>query len=568
MDSKALYLEKPWLRSYPKDMPAEVEVPKKSISSAFEGVIEKWGSRAAFIFYGRKMSYSELKDQVDRFATALHNLGVRKGDKVGLLLLNSPQFIISYLGALKIGAILSPISPVYVSSEIKYQIEDSGTETIVCQDILYGNVKRASVSLRNIILTNVGEYLPVAKKLLGKSILKAVYKKMELPTPEVLKREGVYQFQDLIKKNPPNPPPVEIQPEEDIAVLPYTGGTTRLPKGVMLTHYNIIASEQNLYLTLREVLKEGQETLLAYQPFYHIMGQVGVIANALLRGYTLVIFTTPDYDEILSAIEKYNVSAFLGAPAIYEYLKSYDKTDRVNWKRLKIIQSGADILYESTAKDWEKRTGTKIHEAYGLSETSGACHFTPIGKVKLNSFGVPQPNMVAAIMHPEKEEFLAPREIGEVVIKGPLIMKGYWNKPEETREVFVEIDGERWLRTGDLGSMDEDGYFYFYDRKKDMIKYKGHSVFAREVEEVLSSHPKIKEAGVIGISDPKVGENIKAFVVLEVDARGKLSEEEIVRYCEENMAHYKVPKIIEFVGEIPKTDVGKVSRRELREVEI
>jgi long-chain acyl-CoA synthetase len=190
-----------------------------------------------------------------------------------------------------------------------------------------------------------------------------------------------------------------------------------------------------------------------------------------------------------------------------------------------------------------------------------------LGKVKLNSFGIPEPNIIAAIMDPEGEEFLPPREIGEVVIKGPALMKGYWNKPNQTREVFVDIDGEKWFKTGDLASMDEEGYFYFYDRKKDMIKYRGHSVFAREIEEVLSSHPKIKEAGVIGVPDPSVGEKIKAYVVPEVDARGKLFEEEVLRHCKDRLADYKVPKIIEFVGEIPKTDVGRVSRRELREVE-
>jgi long-chain acyl-CoA synthetase len=287
--------------------------------------------------------------------------------------------------------------------------------------------------------------------------------------------------------------------------------------------------------------------------------------TSLVQGFTLVLFTTPDIDDILSAMERYQASAFYGVPALFEHLKAYEKTDRVDWKRLKLIACGADTLHESTIEAWEKRTGSLIFEGYGMTETTGMSHGSPYHRPKKTSFGVPLPGMIAAIVDHEGTDFLPPGEVGEMILSGPNIMQGYWKREDGTREAIIEIDGKKWLRTGDLVSMDEEGYFHFFDRKRDLIKYKGYSVFARHVEEVLYQHPQIKAAGVVGVPDPKVGNNIKAYVVLESEARGKISEEEIMAFCKERMAFYKVPRIIEFRGELPKTDVGKVSRRELRE---
>ena len=565
MDARVQYEQKPWLKYYPEGIPAQIDIPEKSLPQVFDEAVEKWRDRTAVIFYGRKITYSELRDHVDRFAAALFDLGVKKGDKVALYLLNCPQFIIAYFAALKVGATLTPISPVYVSGEVKHQIEDSEAKVIVCQDILYDYVERAGVKLRNVILTGIGEYLPALKKFMAKTVVRSVYRKMEVPSTKIFEREGFYQFQSLIKKYPPDPPKIQIDPREDLAVLPYTGGTTGLPKGAMLTHYNLVANEAQGQAFWSRVLEEGKEVVIAYLPFYHIYGQVVVMLGGLVRGYTLVLFTTPDVDDILGAIESHRATAFYSVPTLYDVLKDHDKTDRVNWKRFKILVSGADALLEDTAKGFERRTGVEINEGYGLTETSPITHSNPKGRTKIGSFGVPVPSTMAAIVHPEKEEFLPLGEIGEIVIQGPQVMKGYWKNPEETSEKLVEIEGEKWFRTGDLGSMDDEGYFHFYDRKRDLIKYKGYSVFAREIEEVLTSHPKIKEAGVIGVRDPRVGENIKAVIVLEAEARGKLSEEEIISYCKESLAHYKVPRIVEFRGEIPKTDVGKVSHRELRE---
>lgn len=373
-----------------------------------------------------------------------------------------------------------------------------------------------------------------------------------------------HQFQNLIKKYPPNPPKIEINAREDVAVLPYTGGTTGLPKGAVLTHYNLLACGMQVQ-AFWPTFEEGKEVVPALLPFYHIYGQVVVMLNGLMLGSTLLLFTTPDLEEILSAMEKYKATVFYSVPTAFQFLKDFDKTDRFNWKGLKMITSGADTLHDSTVKDWERRTGAKIIEGYGLTECSAVSHVNPLGRPKDGSFGVPLPNIGAAVVNHETGEYLPPGEVGELIIEGPNIMKGYWNREEDTRESLVDLDGRTWLRTGDLVRMDDEGYFYFYDRMKDLIKYKGYSVFAREIEEVLHQHPKVKTAGVLGVPNPDVGQLIKAIVVLETDARGKVSEEEIIKYCEENLAHYKVPKIVEFRGELPKTDVGKVSHRELRE---
>lgn len=565
MSAKEAYETRPWLKFYLKEVSADVPIPEKSVVEMFDESTDKWKDKTALIFYGRKISYRELREQTDRFATALADLGVKKGERVALLLLNSPQFIIAFFAALKAGAIITAISPVYVSPEIKHQLLDSGAKYLICQDILFDHVEKTGVKLEKVIVTSITEYLPAMKKFLGSSILRAVYQKMSAPPAELFKKEGFYQLQELIAKYPPNPPKVQFNIKEDLVTLPYTGGTTGLPKGAMITHFNLISAQYLGTKAWGNVVEQGKEVVLAYLPFYHIYGQSVVMLGGISQGYTLVIFTTPDLDDILNSIESYKATVFYSVPSLYEALRDYARTDRVNWKRLKVLVSGADALLEDTAKGWEKRTGTKIHEGWGMTETSSVGILSPYGQPRVGSFGVPLPNTVAGIADPDKDEFLPVGETGELVVKGPQVFKGYWNNPEETKKMSMTVNGERWLRTGDLVRMDEEGYFYFYDRKRDMIKYKGLAVFAREVEEVLCSHPQVKEAGVIGVPDADVGERVKAIVVLETEARGKLSETEIITYCTEHLAHYKVPKIVEFRGEVPKTDVGKVSRRELRD---
>jgi long-chain acyl-CoA synthetase len=545
------YLSKPWLKHYPEGVPATVEVPLKSIPQMFDEATERDPKRPAVVFYGKSISYGELRDATDRLACALGRLGVKKGDRVALYLLNSPQFIIAYFAALKCGATVTPISPVYTSHEVRYQLQDSGARMVICQDILYEKVEKAGVALDQVVVTSVGEYLPALKKLFSK--------KVELPSAR-----NVRSFQDLLKGHPPEPPAVLIEPKVDLAALPYTGGTTGNPKGVMLTHYNLIAAYAGAQSAFPG-MQPGKEVILAFLPFFHIYGQVVIMLNGLMQGHLLVLFTTPDTEEILAAMERYGATVFYGVPTLYEYLKEHKDTDKVDWKRLKLVLSGADTLHESTMSGWTKRTGSRITEGYGLSESCATSHVNPANRPKAGSFGCPVPNMLAGVVNAETLEFVLPGEIGELVLAGPNVMRGYWQRQDESMRVFFERSGIRWMRTGDLVRMDDEGYFHFYDRSKDLIKYKGHSIFAKDVEDVLYGHPHVKAAGVIGVSDPSVGQRIKAIVVLQGEARGKVSEDQIKAYCREQLAEYKVPHIVEFRGELPKTDVGKVSRRELRE---
>jgi long-chain acyl-CoA synthetase len=564
MDAIDAYLAKPWLKFYQKGVSPTVDVPLKSVPQMFDEATERAPGRTAVVFYGREISYRELRDTTDRLACALAKLGVKKGDRVALYLLNSPQFIIAYFAALKCGATVTPISPVYTSHEVRYQLEDSGARGIICQDILYDKVTKSGAALDFVVVTNVGEYLPALKRVLGKGPLARLFSEVNLGSPKIPTDSKLHWLQDLLKANPPNPPRVEIDAQVDVAALPYTGGTTGHPKGVMLTHYNLIAAQTGAQAAFPG-FEQGKEVILAFLPFFHIYGQVVIMLNGLTQGNLLVLFTNPDTEAILAAMERYRATVFYGVPTLFEYLKDHKDTNKVNWRRLKLVLSGADTLHESTMKEWAQRTGSSIIEGYGLSETCATSHVNPLDRPKTGSFGCPVPNMLAAVVDPESLEAVPQGQTGELLLSGPNVMSGYWKRPDENASSFVEREGRRWMRTGDIVRMDDEGYFHFYDRSKDLIKYKGYSIFAKDVEDVLYAHPQVKAAGVIGVPDPSVGQLIKAIVVLQGDARGKLSEEEIKAYCRQHLAEYKLPHIIEFRGELPKTDVGKVSRRELRD---
>jgi long-chain acyl-CoA synthetase len=549
MGASEHYLSRPWLKHYQAGVPASVEVPLKSVTQLFDEATERAPERTAVVFYGRSITYRELREATDRFACALADLGVEKGDRVALYLVNSPQFIIAYFAALKCGATVTPISPVYTSHEVRYQLADSGARAVVCQDVLYDKVAKSGAAPALVIVTNVSEYLPALKRLFSG--------KTAIPSK-------AHRLQDLLKRYPAQPPKVVIDPKTDLAALPYTGGTTGNPKGVMLTHYNLVAALVGAQAAFPG-FEPGKEVILAFLPFFHIYGQAVIMLNGLCQGNLLVLFTNPDTEAILTAMERHQATVFYGVPTLYEYLKDHKDTGKVDWRRLKLVLSGADTLHESTMRDWERRTGSNIIEGYGLSETASLSHVNPLHRPKSGSFGCPVTNMQAAVINPETLDFAAEGETGELVLAGPNVMLGYWNRPEETASAFIEKSGARWLRTGDIVRMDSEGYFHFYDRSKDLIKYKGYSIFAKDVEDVLYGHPQVKAAGVIGVADASVGQRIKAIVVLQADARGKLSEDEIKAYCRQRLAEYKVPQIVEFRGELPKTDVGKVSRRELRE---
>ena len=552
------YEAKPWLKWYPEGVPSNIEIPEKSIPDMIDEAVKKWGDKTAVVFYGRKIKHKEVWESSLRFATALHDIGVKKGDRVAMLLPNCPQFIIAYLGILRLGAAASPMSPLYSPREIKHQLNDSGSKNIVCLDLLYENVEKVwdETGLEHAIITSVEEYLPGGDRLLGRLRGKQ--------SPETSTRLGILMFQDLIKKYPPKPPKVEINPKEDPAALPYTGGTTGVPKGATLTHHNIIAIQEEMRRFFPDIA-DGKECAVALLPFYHIYGQSVIMMSGAVRGELGILFARPDLEDIITAMEQYNATLFYGVPTIFKYFLDLKRARRFNWKKLKYIFCGADTLHEELRKDWMRLIGKEIREGYGLTETSAVTHSNPPNKNKPGSFGVPLPSTSAAIADPQRNEFLPPGKEGELVVSGPQVMRGYWNKPEENAKSFFEAGGRVWFRTGDIVKMDEEGYFYFVERMKDWIKYKGYSVFAHEIEEVLYNHPKIKEAAVIGVPDPEVGERVKAIVVPDTDYRGKLTEQEVIEWCEKNLAHYKVPKIVEFRGEIPKTDAFKIDHKKLRE---
>jgi long-chain acyl-CoA synthetase len=549
MSAIDVYLSRPWTK-HQSARPGTIEVPMRSVTQAFDEATDRDPGRTAVAFYGRSITYRELRESTDRLANALAALGLKKGDRIALYLVNSPQFIIAYFAALKCGATVTPISPVYTSHEVKYQLQDSGARAVICQDVLHEKVARTGLALDLVVVTNVGEYLPTLKRLMAKK------------TP--IADAKVHWLQDLLKAHPAAPPAVQIDPKKDIAALPYTGGTTGNPKGVILTHYNLSAA-QAIGMAAFPNLQAGKEVVLAFLPFFHIYGQVVIMLNSLCQGNLLVLFTSPDTEAIIAAMERYQATVFYGVPTLYEYLKDHKDTTKANWKRLRLILSGADTLHESTVTGWERRTGSRIIEGYGLSETAAISHINPLERPKIGSFGCPVELVEAAVINAETLEFTPPGETGELILAGPNVMAGYWNRPDETAKAFLERNGRRWLRTGDIVRMDEEGYFHFYDRSKDLIKFKGYSIFAKDVEDVLYGHPQVKAAGVIGVSDPSVGQRIKAIVVLQGDARGKVSADEIKAYCRQTLAEYKVPHIVEFRGELPKTDVGKISRRELRD---
>jgi long-chain acyl-CoA synthetase len=563
MSALESYLARPWVKSYDPGVPADLPVPDLTVPAIFDEATDRFRDRTALVFSGRKISFGELRDGVDRLATAFHALGLRKGDRVALYLLNSPQFVLSYFAALKAGGVVTAISPVYTSHEIRFQLQDSGARILVCQDLLHDKVERSGVRVEHLVLTSVGEYLPALKQAVGRSFLGKVFRSLAVPAGPAAAVPGALAFQDLLARHEPRPPAVAIDPAADLAALPYTGGTTGNPKGVMLTHRNLVATRS--FATSVMGLAEGKETLLAFLPYFHIYGQVVVMLSAITAGHTQVLFTTPDLDAILAAMEDWQATVFWGVPTLYETLREHEGAGRVNWRRLKLIGCGADTLHASTVKAWEARTGTRIREGYGLTESTAASHLNPARDPRPGSFGLPFPGLDAAVVDPDGREALPVGEVGELVISGPNVMRGYWNREGETEEVFLREGGRTWLRTGDLVRMDADGFFHYVDRRKDLIKVRGYSVFAKDVEEVLYAHPHVKAAGVIGVPDAAAGAIIKAVVVLQPEARGRVSEEEIRAFCGERLAHYKVPKVVEFRGELPKTDVGKVSRRELRD---
>ena len=548
-------MEKIWLKHYEEGVPHTIEVPDKTMYDLLVEAAQRNPERTALSFFGKKISFRELLQMVDQFAAALYDLGVRKGTRVALILPNLPQYPIAHYAVIKLGGVLVPTNPLYVERELQYQLNDAGAEYLVVLNLLFPRVQRIwkDTQLKKVVVTGVKEYLP--------GILKLLYplkEKKEGTYVKVEPQENVLFFQDLMKKKFPEPPAEKVDPN-DIAIFMYTGGTTGVSKGAVLTHRNIVSNVLQTRAWMRD-LKAGGQTILGALPFFHSYGMTTCLHLFVASDSTAVLIPRFDTKQVLKTIEKEKVTIFPGVPTMYVAINNFPDVKKYDVSSIKACISGGAALPVEVQREFERITGGKLVEGYGLSEASPVTHANPIyGMRKEGSIGLPFPSTDAKIVNPETLEELPLGEVGELAVKGPQVMKEYWNKPDETSQVLH--DG--WLYTGDMAKVDEDGYFYIVDRKKDMIIAGGFNIYPREVEEVLFQHPKIQEAAVAGVPDPYRGETVKAYIVLKQGETA--TPEEIIEFCKERLAKFKVPKLIEFREELPKSLIGKVLRRVLVE---
>jgi len=538
---------RPWLKIYEQyGVSFNNDYEAVSLYELLKKTAKEIPDKTAIIFYGRKISYGQLLALAERTASAFHQIGIRKGDRVAVMLPNCPDFAIAYYAILRLGAIVVNTNPMYMERELEHQLNDSGARFIVVLQDLYPRVKniRSSTPLEKVFITSF---------LNGK--------------PEQLDPE-VYWFPELYATDREPAPEVEVDAREDIAVLQYTGGTTGVSKGAMLTHYNLYvnAMQTSLFFEASEEWREKKESILVVIPLFHVYGMTCGMNLALATGTAMILLPRFEINEFVKTLQEYRPTYFPGVPTIYHALRQHPEFLK-DPLAAKVYSSGSAPLAVEIVQDYMKmfeNTDSMFSEGYGLSEASPVTHSNP-GKelTKPGSIGVPYPDTEAAIVDLETgTKFLPPGEIGELVIKGPQVMKGYWNRPEQTAQTLKN----GWLYTGDIAKMDEDGYFYIVDRKKDIIIAGGFNIYPRDIEEVLYELPQVLEAVVVGIPDPYRGETVKAYLVLKEGQ--SLSEEEVIAYCKQKMAAYKVPKQIEFRKELPKTAVGKLLRRKLREEEL
>lgn len=549
-------MKKIWLNNYPEGAPHTIDESKVPLHTFLDSSAKRYPDNTAIVFFGKRLSFAELLQLVNNFAYSLHKLGIRKGDRVAIFLPNCPQTIIAYYAVLKLGAVAVLINPLYVERELEYQINDSGAETLIFLDLLSKKVKNilAGVSLNRFIVTSIKDFLSFPKNLLFDI-------KHMFSGQQKIDIDGAYKFNELLMDNG-DLPQIDITPEEDIALLQYTGGTTGLSKGVMLTHYNLVSNVLQARCWFSKV-EIGKEILLAVPPFFHVFGMTVCMNFPIFIGSTIIVVPKFKVQDILKLMDKYKPTIFPGVPTMYVAINNYSGVKRYDLSSIKFCISGAAPLPVEVSKRFEEITGGKLVEGYGLTEASPITHCNPLFSMKKEgSIGLPLPSTDCKIVDiKKKNKELAIGEIGEMVIKGPQVMNGYWNKPDENKDVLQ--DG--WLYTGDMAKADEDGYFYIVDRKKDIIISGGFNIYPREVEEVLYQHPKIAEAVVIGIHDEYFGEAVKAYVVLKIGYMS--SESEIREFCKQRMAKYKIPKSIEFRKELPKNLIGKILRRVIREEE-
>jgi long-chain acyl-CoA synthetase len=544
---ESVYAAKPWLKNYDLWAPAEINPPNQPLYQILQIASGAYREKPAVAFLGAFIDFGDAKKLVDLLATALQKLGVVKGDRVGIMLPNCPQYLLSFFAVVRLGAIVVNVNPIYTPREVEIVAKDSGMRAIIALDLLAPNIfgVRANTAIEHVIVTSLLDYSATPDKA--------------PPTPE-----GALSFKSLIDGvDEVDLPRVEIDPAEDVAVLQYTGGTTGVPKGAMLTHRNLYTNTLQSWVWAGPLTRQGDERYLMVIPYFHIYGQtVGLLLGAWNGAMQIPI---PKFDPnlLIEAIRQYKPTFFPGAPTLYISMLNHPDIKTCGLENVRRFNSGSAPLPLEVIERFEKLSGAMLYEGYGLTEASPTTHSTPtLAKRKIGSIGLPFPSTECKIVDLETGERIVPvGETGELCVRGPQVMKGYWNRPEET--AIALRDG--WLYTGDVARMDEDGFFYIVQRKKDMIIVSGFNVYPNEVEDVLFTHPAVLEAAVIGVPDQYRGEAVKAFITLRPGANA--TADEVIEFCRANLAKYKVPSLIEFMPSLPKSAVGKVLRRELREME-
>jgi long-chain acyl-CoA synthetase len=552
------YLEKPWLKSYEKGVPESINYDEICMPDILERTAKEFTDKPALIFQGTTVSFGELKEMVDRFAACLADFGVKPKDAVAILLPNGIPCVVAYYAILKIGAITVMNNPLYSDPELEHQFNDSGAKVLITLDVLGNRMidLRPRTKIKQIVTTCIGDYLPPLKRVLGKWLKK-------YPFGEVKAAPDLYEWKPCLKKYGPNPPAVKCG-FEDVAMYQYTGGTTGVSKGVMLTHANLSKQVQQLSSWIPQ-LGKGGEIILGALPYFHVFGLSVVMNYAIYKGWAQVLVPRPQPEPLLEAIRNFCPTFAPLVPTMYIGMLNHPDLKKTRMSCIKGAFSGSAPLPVEVIHDFEKATGAVIVEGFGMTETSPVTHVNPFagGARKVGSIGIPIPDTLARIVDLEDEVTDVPvGERGELIVKGPQVMLGYKDRPDETAKMIR--DG--WCYTGDIATMDEEGYFYIVDRKKDMIISGGFNVYPRDIDEVFYLHPKVQEACAIGIPHPVRGESVKVFVVLKEGMTA--TQEELIEYCKTHLAAYKLPTEIEFRKELPKTNVGKILRKQLRADEL
>jgi len=560
MAKEIKYQDKPWLASYEKGVPEKIEYQEICLPSILEQTSNKFPDKMALLFQGYKITFRELNDMVNRFAACLHAFGINKGDSVAILLPNVIPCVAANYAILKIGGITVMNNPLYSDRELEHQFNDSDSKILVTLDLLGNRMidLRPKTKIKQIIYTSIGDYLPFPKNIL----FPLVAKKKKLAA-DVKHAENVYKWKDVLAKSSPTPPDVELS-FDDIAMYQYTGGTTGVSKGAILTHGNLSKNVQQAGAWF-PTFKKGEEAMLGALPFFHIFGLTCAMNFAISMGWGHILVPKPQPEALIETIRKFKPTFAPLVPTMYIGMLNHPDIDKVDMTSIKGCFSASAPLPLEVISDFENKTGAVIVEGYGLTETSPVTHINPFadGKRKVGSIGVPISDTECRIVDLDDGNTDVPvGETGELLIKGPQVMKGYWNNPEETAKTLID----EWLYTGDIAKMDQDGYFYIVDRKKDMIISGGCNVYPRDIEEVFYENPKIQEACAIGIPHPTRGEAVKVFAVLKEGETA--TQEELVEYCTDKLAKYKLPTEIEFRDELPKTNVGKILKKELRAEEM